>query len=129
MSYFLKDSSGRLLPMVFTFDSRRGESTGVFQYRNCINENTGEVYAVPTDTSVAQRETKFGSYCSTNIKTAEENVGDMVKSKYLIIDERNYPKNGFIVGWSNSDPSTHRFYHNLTTGMYNLQFEYKNMYL
>jgi hypothetical protein len=64
----------------------------------------------------------------------QEDVGDMVKSKYLIIKDRNHPdETGHIVAWSPTNDFTktysHKLEHSIRNGIYNLFIKYKNMYL
>ena len=115
MSYFLKDSNGDLFPMTFTFNSETGEATGAFKYRQ-ISGGT------PSD---------WSSYGTIPEKNQEEDVGDMLRSNYIIIRDRNYPtENGAIVSWEvNGKTQSHRIYHDVEVPLYNLSILYKNMYL
>jgi hypothetical protein len=123
MGLMFKDANGNMMPFSFTINSKTGEAVAQLSYRNCINEETGEVIIL-NDIS------NFTNYCADNIKTTEENVGDMIKSKYLIIDERNYPDDaGKIVGWVQDQLYSHRLYHDVINGLDNLFLEYKIMYL
>lgn len=107
MQKLLLDSSGNPYNATFTFDGRTGEAIGEFTYTN--EENS-------TSTSV-------------------ENVGDMVKSSYLILDERNILDDQFRVQeWTeNTLNYTYKISHDLSQGVENgleeLHFEFKNMYL
>ena len=64
----------------------------------------------------------------------EEDVGDMLRSNYIIIRERNHPTdNGFVTAWKDTNDITktqsHRIYHDVPNGLQCLMIEYKNMYL
>lgn len=109
MQKLLLDPTDGLTPYYasFTFDGRTGEAIGEFSYTN--EENS-------TSTSV-------------------ENVGDMVKSSYLILDERNVLDDQFRVQeWTEQTPNySYKISHDLSQGVENgleeLHFEFKNMYL
>lgn len=98
-------------PAHFTFDGRTGEAIGEFTYKT-INGNK----EISETTSV-------------------ENVGDMVKSSYLILDERNILDSQFRVQpWSENTPQyTYKITHDLSRhvedGLEDVHFEFKNMYL
>jgi len=98
-------------PAHFTFDGRTGEAIGEFTYKT-INGNK----EISETTSV-------------------ENVGDMVKSSYLILDERNVLDSQFrIQPWSENTPQytykiTHDLSRNVADGLEDVHFEFKNMYL
>ena len=115
---FLKDGMKAMLiennnayPAHFTFDGRTGEAIGEFTYKT-INGNK----EISETTSV-------------------ENVGDMVKSSYLILDERNILDSQFRVQpWSENTPQytykiTHDLSRNVEDGLEDVHFEFKNMYL
>jgi len=72
MSYFLKDSHGDCLPVTFVFDSDSGEAKGYFKYRTINN-------------TVPQNNNGWSSYGTILSTPVEEDVGDMLKSNYIII--------------------------------------------
>ena len=94
MNYFFLDENGNALPALFHFDSKTGESIGEISHRSCIS-STGTIYgydkASDTEGNIYYPGRNWATYCDNNIKNIKENVGDMVKSKYLFIEERNYP--------------------------------------
>lgn len=114
MSYFLQNKAGTYFPMTFTFNSETGEATGIFSYRQISTGN-------PSD---------WQNY-GTILENQEEDVGDMLRSNYIIIRDRNYPtENGAIVSWEvNGKTQSHRIYHDVEVPLYNLSILYKNMYL
>ena len=124
MSYlFTTTRGGALFPMTFTFNSQTGEAVGTIKYRHCIDQATGELIDLDKDDELI-------NYCKQNIIEEKENVGDMVKSPYLIIEERNYPNaSGNIVPWMEGTNQSHRLYHDVENGLRNVFLEYKNMYL
>ena len=68
-----------------------------------------------------------------NLKTGTftEDAGDMIRSSYFKIEDRNYPdENGYIHEWTASNPEySHKLYHNITSGLENVKLTYKYMYL
>lgn len=63
MKLFIQDSSGNNQSITFTIDSKTGEAIGRFSIRTV--------------------------YGSSTLTTIEENVGDMLRSKYLVIEGRD----------------------------------------
>jgi len=107
MGYFLKDNEGKMLPGTFVFNSETGEATGTINIRLIISD-------------IPENDAAWSSYGTIN--EIKENVGDMVRSDYLIIEDKNYPdENGNIVSWRDSDDTTraysHRIYHDVTDGL------------
>jgi hypothetical protein len=60
-----------------------------------------------------------------------EDVGDMVNSNYLILDERNILDDSYMVQkHSELHPNySYEITHDLEVDLENLSFEYKNLYL
>lgn len=116
MKYFLEDNDGNMLPSTFIINNKTGQALGNLQYRD-VNSTTIS---------------NWSSY--GDIRIHEEDVGDMIYSNYLIIEDRNYPtKEGNVVAWTPSSEETkihsHRIKHNVATGLKNFFITYKNMYL
>lgn len=90
----------------FTFNSETGVAIGKFQY-NALDEN-------------GNKQTSY----------LEENVGDMVKSSYLIIRDRNYPdEEGNIKEWTENQPNnSYKLTHDLSVNLEKISLNYKNMY-
>jgi len=68
------------------------------------------------------------------INDKTEDVGDMLRSNYLIIEDRNQPTNdGNIVAWSDESEETrlhsHIIRHDIENGISNVFIKYNNMYL
>lgn len=106
MWVFLKDGNGDIQPATFTFNSETGVAMGQFKYRLVSAPN--------------------------QLATMIEDVGDMLRSNYIIIRDRNYPdaQQGIITAWTEAHKEySHRIYHNARVPLTNLQVEYKNMYL
>lgn len=103
MKKFLLDENNNIMSANFTYDCKTGQTLGLLHYRT--NNESFEILA--------------------------EDVGDMVKSDYLIITDRNYPdNNGYITKWTKEHPTTcHRIYHDIENGLTHFILEYKYMYL
>ena len=116
MSYFLKTNSGTIQPVTFTFNSENGEATGKFKYRTVNNSSSSN----------------FQTYQASTINNVkEEDVGDMLRSNYIILRDRNTPTDdGYITEWTVANKLySHRIYHNMSSSVSNLSILYKNMYL
>ena len=138
MSYIFRDTNNvSLLPAHYSFNAKTGESFGEIQHRSCLLPSGAVImYDKSGDTITEGYLTDYepgrnwGSYCVDNIKTSKENVGDMVKSKYLFIEERNYPnQDNEIVEWSSGKDYSHRLYHDFPDGISNVYIDYQNLYL
>ena len=121
MEYLLKDAEGEYFPVTFSFNSETGEAIGYFKYRQVTTE-------------VPENEEAWESYGNILLTPEAEDVGDMLRSNYIIIQDRNYPSSdGKILGWANTNDTTkqysHKITHDVTGGLTNLQILYKNMYL
>ena len=103
---FRMTDGGQVTTVDFSFNSEDGQATGKFQYR----ENTS----------------------STTLITATEDVGDMLKSNYIIISDRNYTTpNGELHKWEDIDKTrSHVFTHDCEgVNLTKISILYKNMYL
>ena len=108
LEMFKDPGTNTYLPIKFMIDCKKGEMLATIKYKTS-----------PT---------------STTFSTIEENVGDMVKSSYLTIEEKNYfDENGYIAKWSDQSEITkqysHRIYHDIPNGLSNFSMEYKYLYL
>lgn len=103
MKKFLQDSNNQIAAATFSINCKTGETIGKFTYRSVTDEI---------------------------ILNWEEEVGDMIRSNYLIIEDRNYPSNdGYIEKWTEENPQySHRIYHNVENGLSNVLLKYKYMY-
>ena len=115
----------------FTFDGKTGSAIGNF--------TTLDPATITID-PITQNE---GGFVNTSLreqilssdnlaeKTFVENVGDMVKSSYLILDERNVLDDNFQVqAWSLDHPDySYLIKHDVQDRLNELHFEFKNMYL
>ena len=117
LSYMFKDQYGLIMPAEFEFNSKTGRSRGKFTYRSA--------------TTSANSETDWTTYGLENLVVSEEDVGDMIKSNYLILDERNVLDSRYQVqAWEITHPD-YAYYvqHDVPNGLQSLRFEFKNMYL
>ena len=100
----------------FSFNCKTGKAVATLYYRT------------PDNGQVQDWET-YGS-----ISGHEEDVGDMVRSNYLIIEDQNQPtENGNIVAWGSTNATTrlhsHVINHDVENGLKNVYVKYNNMYL
>lgn len=126
MSYFLcdvGDNPTTPFQATFTFNSEIGSSIGKFKYR-IANSN------------IPSTDAQWKTYGTVNneIKETEEDVGDMLRSNYIIIRDRNYATtSGRVTQWTGSTAEgrswSHRITHDVETPLTYFQVLYKNMYL
>ena len=122
------------MPATFSFNSKTGRATGKIVYRTATgtlpaNENAWKNYGFTKATGDSDNNGYDNSF--TLIENLhEEDVGDMVRSNYLSIEDRNYPDaNGNIMHWTANAPTqSHVIYHNVNNGLTNFQITYQNMY-
>lgn len=118
MRYFLQDANGNCLDSVITIDSKTGRAKGQMKYR--IPDNT-----MPNT---------WSTYRQDSIQAHEEDIGDMIRSNYLVIEDQNQPTdNGEIVAWSGDSLEqrlhSHIVRHDVENGLKNVFIKYNNMYL
>lgn len=131
MSLLLTDNAGSCFPAIFEFNGKTGEATGRFTYRDPAK------FTVPSETVISKDDLAAGVTIIKNNTpenytiSKEENVGDMVRSSYLILDERNILNNKFQVQpWSELHPDyAYKIEHDVSNGFESVHFEFKNMYL
>lgn len=120
MSYLFKEktSSHTIFPVTVSFNSKTGEATGTFSYRQ------------PTE--IIPNISDIPSY-GTLVRNSKEDVGDMLYSNYIIIRERNYPTaSGKVVAWEDSEIGhtySHKITHDMVSPLTNIQIEYQTLYL
>lgn len=120
----------------FYFNTKNGVSKGILTYKVVGNLNS-----IVQNSTITNIYNLFKTFTTT---TVEENVGDMVKSNYILLEETNHlNENGEIVPWTENDPKTT---HMITTsypylsahtvsgqvqyqaGLSDFSIEYQNMY-
>lgn len=121
MSWFLRElDTGVLLSSAFTFDCKTGRAIGTLRYRR-----------IDYTTSPPITTENFANW--GEVVTVEEDVGDMVKSNYLVLEDRNFPtKDGRIVGYNDIDEQNRSHSYKISVTSY-LELEkfnvfYKYMY-
>ena len=119
MEYVFWGDDEQIAPASYSFNSKTGEAIGWFKYREI------------DDTVPSFDINSWKAYRRENLVEHEENIGDMLKSNYLIIRDRNLPVNGVIEHWQdNNRTGSHKFYHDIGQhSISNVRLEYKNMYL
>ena len=122
---------GDVFSASFTFDGKTGRAVGAFTTLD------------PSKLTITPILNNEGTFINTSLreqilnnteittKNFVENVGDMVKSSYLILDERNVLDDNFQVqAWEPSHPDySYEISHDVQDRLLNLHFEFKNMYL
>ena len=108
--------------VTFSFNSATGEAKGVFKYR------------IPYENPPAFNNIEdWKSYYGTNLIETTEDVGDMLKSNYIILRDRNYPtSDGKIYQRSTEEGKeqcSYMFTHNCDVTLKDISILYKNMYL
>lgn len=103
MKLFLYDANEHLNTMKCMINCKTGQTSGEIAYRTVDD----------------------------SLISIEENIGDMVRSDYLKIEERNFPSpEGYIEQWKAATPTySHRVYHNVPNGLIGFKMEYKYLYL
>lgn len=103
----------------FSFNAELGIAEGTFYYWKA---NNGTVNVVTEALSGAHTNATFAAHT--------ENVGDMLRSSWLIIEDHNEFKDGIVTDWISSSPTnSHYLVHNATKPLKKLKLDYKNMYL
>ena len=96
-------SNGEVQSAKFTFNSENGKATGEFKYQY-----------------------------DGGLSTIIEDVGDMVRSNYIVIQEKNEPdpETHVIKAWeAGKTKNSHRIQHDVSTELHEVSVLYKNMYL
>ena len=122
------------MPATFTINSKTGRATGKILYRTATgqlptDENAWKNYGFTIASGDNDTNGYENSYTLVE-NLHEEDVGDMIRSNYLSIEDRNYPDAaGNIKHWTASAPTqSHVMYHNINNGLTNVQITYQNMY-
>ena len=99
--------------MTIRIDAATGVALGDITYNSFVfNETTQQL-----------------NFTSANLR--EENIGDMLSSNHLIIEERNYfnPETFTIQAWSeNARQNAHHIYHDFPEPLLNFQIKYRYQY-
>lgn len=121
MAQVFKDEEGNIYPITVTLNSETGAASGEFTMR------------LAPDNQDMTTENIVGNF-GINNSIQKEDVGDMLRSNYIIIRDRNYPNNdGRLVTWSNTNDVTksysHRITHDVSQPLTRFLIRYKHMYL
>ena len=123
MMQLFTNQSDVVQDVTFVFNSQTGETKGTFTHR----------FVPETDAPDLTNDQAWASYGATNLTTVTEDVGDMLKSNYIIIQDRNYPTDeGKVKKWQNEDGKrqySHMIKHDCHCDLTNISILYKNMYL
>ena len=114
--------------MRFTFDAEKGIATGEFQYWQSDNSTTNII------DKIVANEGATSANKATYFKTHTENVGDMLRSNWLYIEDQNeFDSEGKVSRWKGTNEATkaysHCLFHNLPVPISHIKLEYKYMYL
>ena len=124
MKYLFLDGNNELMPAEFEFNARTGKAKGSFTLRD---------YSLITSSYAEETETwaEFLDGTGENFMQLVEDVGDMVNSNYLILDERNTLDDSYTVQKRTEQHPDYSYEitHDVENGLKNLSFEYKNLYL
>ena len=99
-------------PAIFSFNSKTGQAIGTFTIPVFKEDADFSIHGVPLETFF-------------NKITVVENVGDMVKSEYLYLTERNYATEDGLIPPENCSKITT----NYPGGLTNFDIQYKHTYL
>lgn len=125
MQMLLCDNSGEPFSASFTFDGKTGLAIGKFTYRDISKLN------ITRNGNLRNQIISAASGSQIYTLSQEENVGDMVRSGYLILQERNVLDSNYqIQAWTGEHPDyAYLITHDVANGLSDLHFEFKNMYL
>lgn len=117
----IKQTTNHNLLFTVELNTKTGEAIGTIQYRNLSLDNQNNF--VPPDMSDDEND----------LQITTENIGDMISSNYLLLDEKNYFDEYMqISAWDASSEAgkkrSHRIYHDFPVTLEDFQIEYKNMY-
>ena len=125
MQMLLCDNSGEPFSASFTFDGKTGLAIGKFTYRDISKLN------ITSNGNLRNQIISAASGSQIYTLSQEENVGDMVRSGYLILQERNVLDSNYqIQAWTGEHPDyAYLITHDVANGLSDMHFEFKNMYL
>lgn len=106
----------------FVFNAEAGLALGTFKYWQASSSDVNIATIISGTPSVNDVLNNFVAHT--------ENVGDMLRSNWLIIEDQNRLNNGLVRAWTDSAKyNAHTLKHDLPVPITNLKIEYKNMYL
>ena len=113
--HLFDNNNGELMSATFSFNTKTGEALGTFQIRTMNAEVDPS-----TDWTTSQDYKTI-----SEISTIVENVGDMVKSDYLVIEGESYFNDNGEITTNEAVP----FLTNYENGLQNFSIDYKYTYL
>lgn len=111
----------------YVFDGLTGSMTGNIPY----NKASGLAlnFEITEDNGTVTVDNVIVTHIQP-VMDAVEDIGDMVKSNDLILDQRNQLLNGKVCAWQADHPyNSYVLFHDVPNGLTNVKIEYKNMYL
>lgn len=134
MSLFLKDENGSLFSSTFSINSKTGRAIGQLKYREPDATTPSEVTWASYGVKKVESESELSEDQKYLNMIHEEDVGDMIRSNYLIIEDQNQPtEDGHIVAWQDGAREnklhSHAITHDVENGLENVFVKYQNMYL
>ena len=92
----------------------------------CLNKNQIRSFTKNIDVPYIITDLNNGD----NFKEHIEDVGDMLRSNWVIIEDQNIMNDGLVKPYTAAAPTNaHYIQHNMLTSISNFVFKYKNMYL
>ena len=109
----------------FTFNAETGLAQGQFYYWKETSSSSNII------NFLVNIEDKTSSQVNARFKLHTEDVGDMLRSNWLFLEDHNQlVDNRYVKAWaSNAPQNAHKVVHNAPGALIDLKFEYKNMYL
>ena len=133
MQYFLQDEDAEYLRSTFIINSKTGRAIGYLKYRTTDSSTVEnwQTYGLSIDENFSKKEDDDKRYSAM---IHEEDIGDMIRSNYLIIEDQNQPtEDGHIKAWEDISDTTrlqsHVIRHDVANGLKNVFVKYQNMYL
>jgi len=98
MSILLTNDTGTPFPATFVFNGKTGEALGTFTYRDVSTLDDLSYERASTESATLNEVIEnIREQSKNSTVTKVENVGDMVRSSYLLLDERNVLNDKFQI--------------------------------
>ena len=107
----------------FTFDAATGQAIGNFYYWQDASSDRNIVADMLSNIAATRANAQFTLHT--------EDVGDMLRSNWLFLEDRNrLVNNQYVSAWTLASPqNAHKVTHNARGSLIDLKIQYKNMYL
>lgn len=122
LNRFFTDREGNWSTAEFEFNGELGTAIGKFTYWQSESSNTNIITLInTTDQNIIAK----------NYKEHTENVGDMLRSNWLILEDQNLlVNNSYISGWTDTNKTNaHVVVHDVRGDLIDFKITYKNRYL